>query len=265
MKWIKRLVILGIILLAGGAVVGYLTIDGIVKSVVEKEGTEQLKVSTTLGGVSLGLLHGDVDLKSLAIASPPGFKAPQMFSVDTFSVNVGNLLRLRDEPIHLANVTIDDPKLVVEQHGTKINFRELIDNMSQASEPTAKNQPASTSKPVKLIIDTLTITNAHATVQSDIHNFNKDLTLPSMTLKNVGNADGANNGAAIKDVLTAVIDKMVDQTTLLGGLPIDLTKSLSENLGAVAGKLKGILPEQIGGIKLPDPGNMLNGLLNQKK
>ena len=253
------------VLICGGVLVGYLTVDGIVKGVVEKEGTEQLKVTTTLGGVTLGLIHGDVNLKNLAIASPPGFKAPQMFSVDSFGVNVGNILHLRDEPIHLATVVIDDPKLVVEQHGTKINFRELMDNMSKTDQPAGKNQPASTSKPVKLIIDTLTITNAHVTVQSDIHGFSKEMTLPSMTMKNVGNANGANNGAAIKDVVTAVIGKMVDQTTLLGGLPVDLNKSLSENLSAVAGKLKDVVPEQIGGVKLPDAGGLLNGLLNQKK
>jgi hypothetical protein len=274
MKWIKRLLVVIVILIAGGVLAGYLLIDGIVKSVVEKQGTEQLKVPTTLGGVSLGLIHGTVDLDSLAIGSPSGFTAPQMFSVGKFAVDIGGVMRLRDEPIHISTVTIDQPTLVIEQNGGKLNFRELMNNLPSSNQPKDANPSVSgESKPVKVIIDTLTISNAHVKVQSDspikgldLSALNKDISLPTMTLKNIGNADGANNGAALKDVATSIISKMVDQTTKTGGLPIDFNKSLTENLNGVTDKLDQAAQKQLDKYKVPvDVGGILNQFTKDKK
>ena len=65
------------------------------------------------------------------------------------------------------------------------------------------------------MIDTLTISNAQVAVQSDLPGVKPmDITLPTMDMKNIGNADGTNSGAAIKDVAIAVITQMVD-----GALP----------------------------------------------
>jgi uncharacterized protein involved in outer membrane biogenesis len=268
MKWIKRLLVLLVLLVVIAVTVVYFVVDGVVKSVIETQGTEQLKVPTTLGGVSLGLLHGTVDLNALAIGSPPGFSAPQMFSVGKLAVNTGGVMRLRDEPIHISSINIDQPKLVIEQHGTKVNFRELIDNMPRSTTPTTKNPSTGTeSKTVKVVIDTLSITNAHVTVQSDLPGLSKpyDLTLPTMTMNNIGNADGANNGAALKDVASAVITKMVDQSTH-AGLPVDLSKVLSGNLSDVTGQLDKAAQDQLNKYKVPiDVGGLLNPLLAPKK
>lgn len=275
MKWIKRILLLIVLLIFGGTLAGYLLIDGIVKTVVQDQGSEQLNVKTTLGGVSLGLIHGTVDLDTLAIGSPKGFTAPQMFSVGKLAVDTGGILRLRDEPIHLASITIDQPTLVIEQQNGKLNFRVLMDDLPKRESaprnapkrPPAKQPAAAKDQAVKVIIDTLTITNAHVMVQAGIPGLSKqmEIGLPAMTMKNIGNADGTNNGAALKDVATAVICKMVDQTSLSGLLPIDATKSLKENLGSVAGKLDQAAQQQLDKLKIPvDVGALLQGIGGKK-
>jgi hypothetical protein len=266
MKWLIRLIVVVIVVLVVGVGVLLLKLDGLVKSEIETQGTEQLKVPTTLGGVSLGLTSGTVGLDTLAIGSPAGFTAPQMFSVGKLSLDTGGIMRLRDKPIHLASITIDQPKLVVEQHGSKLNFRELLDNLP--SHPD-QGQPASSTQtqPTKLIIDTLSITNAHVLLQSDIPGLTKpvDVAIPSIEMKNIGNADGADNGAAIKDVITSVITKMVDEASHSSGLPVDVQGLLSGNLSGVQDKLTQSAQQQLDKLKVPvNVGGLLNQITGNK-
>jgi hypothetical protein len=264
MKWLFRIIAVIVILLAVGVFVLYLSLDHIVKSVVETQGTEQLNVPTTLGSVNLGLLSGSVGLDSLAIGSPAGFTAPQMFSVGKLSVDTGGVMRLRDQPIHLSSIVIDQPQLVIEQHGDKLNFRELMDHLPSHPDQGAKNTPAAPSQtqPTKLIIDTLTITNSHVLLRLDIPGLTKEqnLALPTLTLQKIGNADGANNGVAMKDVVTAVISQMVTEATHSSGLPINVQDLLNGNLSGVQDKLTGAAQKQLEKAKVPVD---VNGLLNQ--
>ena len=80
--------------------------------------------------------------------------------------------------------------------------------------------------------------------------------LPPLELKNIGNADGANNGVAIKDVVLAVITKMVAETTHSPGVPTAVQTLLSGNLTDVQSKLTGAAQNELGKLKLP--GNLNN-------
>ncbi len=269
MKWIIRIVVLLVVLLIVGAGALYLSLNSIVKSVIEKQGSEQLNVPTTLSSVSLGLLKGTVDLNTLAIASPPGFSAPQMFSIGKLSVDTGGVSRLRDEPIHIATIDIDAPNLVVEQNNLKLNFRELMNHIPSSggggtTTTTADGKPAK-----KLIIDSLNITNAHVMLEPGIPGMGKemDVALPPMTMEKIGNADGNNSGVAIKDVLLAVITKMVAQTTHSKDVPVAVQTLLSGNLTDVQGKLTDEAKKQLDKLKLPaglngTAGDAASGLLN---
>jgi hypothetical protein len=263
MKWIKRIVIAVFVFLLVIVVAVYLSIDHVIKSVVESEGTEQLNVPTTLGSVDLGLISGTVDLNTLAIGSPKGFSAPQMFSVGKLNVATGGLMRLRNEPIHLLSITIDQPQLVVEQHGSKTNFRVLMDDLPKNPDQGGNAKTtASQSQPTKYIIDTLTVSNAHVLLKLDLPGLNKDIDvpIPAITMKNIGNADGANNGAAIKDVATTVITQMIEEATHSSSLPPGVPELLSGNLAGVQDKLTGEAQKQLDALKVPIN---VNGLLNQ--
>ena len=67
MKWLIRIIVALVILLVVGVFALYLSLDHIVKSVVESQGTEQLNVPTTLGSVDLGLFKGTVSMDDMAI------------------------------------------------------------------------------------------------------------------------------------------------------------------------------------------------------
>jgi hypothetical protein len=270
MKWLIRIVVVIILLLVVGVGVLLLSLDHIVKTVVESQGTEELKVPTTLSAVSLGLTKGTVDLAGLGVGSPAGFTAPEMFSVGKLAVDTGGLGRLRDEPIRISTIAIDAPVLVIEQHDLKLNFKELMNNLPSSPDTAA---PATTSdgKPAtKLVIDLLTISNAHVKLLAGIPGLDKEqeIVLPTMTMAKIGNADGANNGVAIKDVVLAVIMKMVAETTHQPGVPMAVQTLLSGDLNDVQGKLTGAAQSELNKLKLPgDLGKNANdaagGLIKQ--
>jgi hypothetical protein len=244
MKKLKWIIIVLLVLVVGGIGILYLSLDGIIKSVVESQGTEQLKVPTTLDSVNLSLFHGTLGLSNFAIGSPQGFSAPQMMSLGGLSVDTGGVMQLRNEPIHIPSIRIDRPKLVIEQSGMKLNFKELMDGMSGGSAPSAPAAaqpatpaapaaaPASGSKTVMLIIDDLTMDGASVVIRPGIPGVAQeiDVPIPAIDLKNIGNADGNKNGEAIKDVVATLIKTMVTETAESDKVPSQVKLLLNGNL-----------------------------------
>ncbi|HSV12768.1 MAG TPA: hypothetical protein VLI90_00810 [Tepidisphaeraceae bacterium] len=289
MKILKWIVIVVVLVIVVGLALVYFNIDRIVKHTVETQGTDQLKVPTTLDGVSLGLFKGTVALNDLNVGSPPGFTAPHMLTLGGLNVDTGGISNLRKEPIHVSSIAVDQPKLVVEFAGTEVNFKKLMDNLP--SNPD-QNPPPSEKKPTKLIIDDLTVNNAHVvlrgldTVAGKIPGLSKvanlpaelDLPIPSIDVKNIGNADGAQNGAAIKDVVTTIITQMAAKAADSDKVPPEVKAVLTGNLDAVKDKLTGMATAELNKVtdqlkaKLPAgiptslpanlPGN-LGGLINK--
>lgn len=282
MKKLKWIVIVIVLLLVVGVVVLYLSLDGIIKSVVESQGTEQLKVPTTLESVNLSLLHGTLNLSNFAIASPSGFSAPQMMSLGGLAVDTGGVMQLRNEPIHIPSISIDHPKLVIEQSGLKLNFKELLDGMSGGASPSvapaptapaaqpATPAPASSSKTTMLIIDDLTMNGASVVIRPGIPGVAQeiDVPIPTIDLKNIGNADGNKNGEAIKDVVATLIKTMVTKTAESDKVPAQVKLLLNSNLttanveNAVKNEAQNIGQQLQSGKKLNAKG-IENDLLNQ--
>jgi len=243
-KIIKWIVIVVLLLVIGAVAFLYINLDHIIKQVVETEGTQQLNVPTTLGGVSLQLFKGSLDLSNFAVGSPAGFPAPQMLSLGGLSVDTGGITKLRDQPIHITSIRIDQPKLVIEQSGGKLNVKELVDGLpsqpadQSAPAPAASQQPASQSQ-MKLVIDDLTVADAQVVIHPGIPGVQPEINLviPAIDIKNIGNADGADNGVAVKDVVLILIKQMTAKAAESNKLPPEVAALLSGNLDAVKEKL----------------------------
>ena len=270
LKWAVILVVLAVV---GVVVAVYLSLDGIVKRVVEKEGTAQLNVPTTLDSASLGVTTGSIGFKGFAVGSPAGFTAPHMLSVGGLDVKTAGVTHLRDKPLHVTEITIDGPLLVIEQKGLKFNFKELMDGLPNHGDASPKTAD---SNPTKLIIDTLTITNATVQVVPDAGGIaggaasgalggivGNDLAakagsaadkaagkavkaqtikLPSIQpIKDIGKDKG---GVEVKDVVVAVVQAMAQQAIKDNNLPID-PGLLNGNLDSVKSKATDLIQDQL--------------------
>jgi hypothetical protein len=249
MKMLLRVVIGVVALVVIAVVVVAFSLDRIVKSAVETEATKSLALKTTLDGAHVSLTGGKVDLRALRIASPAGFSAPSMFDVGRIGVAI-QYGQLRADPKRIESLTIDAPKLTIEQSQGGLNFRKAEQGMPK-SEPSKK--------PMKLVIDTLEVRNADVVILPGLPGLSREVNVhvPSLTLKNVGRSG---NGAAIRDVAMQVISALAERAAQSGGIPAELKGLLHLNVAATAASMGNEAVKRVGEAA---PGQLEKGLLDR--
>ncbi|HEX8523600.1 MAG TPA: AsmA family protein [Tepidisphaeraceae bacterium] len=266
MKIIKWVVLGLVLLVVAVVVIVYLNLNRIVKRTVETQGTQQLNVATTLDGAALSLFGGSLKLDDLEIASPPGFSAPKILSLDDAKVRV-SYGQLKQDPVHVQLVDLKGPKLVIEQSGGKFNFNALMDNSAKTEDKPAGDP----NRPMHVIIDQLNITDAMVVIRPGIPGLAQEINvpLPAVSMQKVGTGEGNQNGAALKDVVMDVITTMAAKAADSDKIPPELKALLSGNLREMAGKL---VNEQVKKLtaevqsKLPpEAGKALEGVLKDPK
>lgn len=253
---VRGLVGLFALVVIAGAIV-YFNLDRIVKDEVQKQGTASLRLATTLNSARLSIFGGKVDLHGLAIASPKGFSAQHMLELGDGKAAV-EYGELRKQPIHIKSLEFDKPKLVVEQAGGKLNFKEAM-GLQPAKPPD--NKP-----PMKLVIDEVKISDAHVIIRPGLPGISQeiDVPVPSMSMKAVGSGTGANNGAAVKDVAMQIMTALAGKAAQSDQLPGELkalmhlnTAQIATQLGAEAAKQIGAnIPGDLGKQLTQDPGSL---------
>jgi hypothetical protein len=236
MKWLKIIIPAILLVIIAAVVIVAWRLDGIVRSTVESQATAQLNVPAKLDDADVGIFAGTVSLDDFKLGSPKGFDAPSMFELDDVSVSV-SYRELTKQPIRVHTIKVERPKLVIEQRDLKLNVKALIDGMP----PVDPNEET-----VKLIIDQMNINGASVVIRPGVPGVAQEiaLTLPPLELKNIGNADGAQNGAAIKDVVLAVLMAVAQAASESDQLPPELRQLLKLDVEQlVRQKIKGVQGE----------------------
>ena len=234
-KWTFLIILL---LLIGGGIFVWLNLNGIIERTVESQATAQLNLNTELEGARLSVFGGELNLDDLRIASPQGFTAPQMFSLDNADVNV-KLGELRGDPVRVQKVTLNRPQLVIERTGNAFNFKRAMELM-----PQTPQKPADQAEPLKVVINELTVKDPTVVVRPGQINIpgltlpkELTLTIPTVTLRDIGTGEGADNGAAVKDVIMQVITMMAASAANSGQLPAELQNLMNVDVQQVVSGL----------------------------
>jgi uncharacterized protein involved in outer membrane biogenesis len=263
MKWFRRILLLGVLLIAAVVGIVYVSLNSIICSAIQRQATASLGVQTTLASAHLSILGGKLDLQDLRVSSPPKFTARNMFTLGGISVAV-HYGQLTAAPIHIQQIVIDQPVLVIEQANVQLNLDALVHQSPQAPQTSSGQE----TQPIKLVIDELDLNNAQVTFMPGIPGLADSIQVPiaSMTLKDIGNADGNQTGAAIKDVIlqttTALAGKAVADSKL--SPPVKLI--LSQELAAVSTQLGSGFDAQfknLAGSATKDLAPKLQGTLDQ--
>jgi hypothetical protein len=138
-------VILGVIAVLLIAVAGvgvYLmqNLDGIVKNVIEKVGTEVVNTDVRVQEVKLNLPEGQVTLSGFTVANPPGFSSEPLFTLDSITVAIDTASLAG--PVYVINeISVDGVHVLAEQIATATNVQTLLDGMSSSEEPVEAEVP----------------------------------------------------------------------------------------------------------------------------
>lgn len=235
LKWIVAVVAVLVIVAVVGVV---LNLNRIVRVAVEKGSTKSLQIPTTLGGASLGLVSGDVSLSDYTVASPEGFTAPHMLSLGKLSVDT-SYKKVFGEPVAIDAIRIDKPQLVIEFKGTKSNIKAVADKLASGTGGDQTPTPADPdAKPLKLIIDQLSVEGASVVLKSDLLGGKEYLIpVPAISMAGIGNADGNRNGEEVGKVVSQVISRLTLEAQKSGKIPPELALILNSDLNDLVGKL----------------------------
>ncbi|HVE40971.1 MAG TPA: hypothetical protein VNM14_13840 [Planctomycetota bacterium] len=209
------------ILLAAGAV---LFIDPIVRAAVEKGAASALKVPVHLDRASIRW-SGRATLGKFDVGNPHGFTEQRALAFDQVDVAVGpgDLLK---HVVHIGEVTILKPEVVLEFMGTKNNLSALMDNLSAGR--TAPGAETSSGK--KFLIHKLRIQEGKVSFKSDLLSGGaRSVTLPPLQLENIGTAEG---GATLREILQTVLQSLTSAALKAGEgiLPAGLLDNLRNSV-----------------------------------
>ena len=201
-------------------------LDGIVRTTVEREGSSQLKLATTLRDADVSILGGSVTLDELAIANPQGYVDPHIFQLGQISVTV-SYGELMDDPVRIRDININSPRLVIERGGAglgdlaKINLRDMLSQLESGTE----NQ-------TRLVISRLNVSGTQVVIRPNIQGLQPEysVTIPDVTMTEIGTDDTGRTGTEIGRVVSDVALTLARRAAESSELPPELRALLAGDL-----------------------------------
>jgi len=239
-----------VIIIVGGVVFFLLSnLDDLVRTAVEKAGTEVTQVDVTLNKVNIEVTAGKAALGGLQVANPAGFKTDYAFQLGEISVALDTATVTQD-PIVIKEVVVSAPKVTYELGAQGSNIDVIKQNVSRFGGSGGGGQ-ASESKGPKVVIENLYVRGGQVNV-SAVALGGKAMTanLPEIHLKDIGkDKGGAGPGEVAEKVMTALTSKVgglvgnLDLSGILEGVP-----NLPDNLKGLAGEAAGKAGETMKGV-----------------
>ncbi len=215
----------------------------IIRTGVEQAGPRVLGVPVQLAKARASLLTGRVHLEGLVIGNPKGFETDHAFKVDSFQVEWAPASVLTKR-VHVKSILIDSPSIMYEQTLSGNNFGALMDNLKEPepageAAPTKEEEepaPADAKEGVKVVIDTLRISNGRIGVSMPgMGSGSVPIPLPTIELTDIGKErNGASIPEVIKQVMGAIVQGVTKAVTSSGQLLGQGLKTVGQGVGAGA-------------------------------
>lgn len=249
-----------VVLIAVGLYVLLSNLDGLIKTALERYGSEATQAEVTVGAVDLSATSGTGSISQLTIGNPKGFSAPTAFSLGEVKIGA-DVSTLTNDTVLIKEIIIDAPQVTYEMGPSGSNLETLQKNVSayaakmgggaSSSAPSAPSSsaPAGAGAEKKLIIESLVVRDgrvsaSHAAVPGQ--SVNSDL--PTIQLRDIGKAKGGATPAEVANEIIGAISReaakaaTADVNKLLqsldGGALGDAAKG---GAGGAAEQLRGIL------------------------
>lgn len=258
-KWLVALAVL-VVLLAAGAVFLLFSLNGIVVKTVNEEGPKYTGTTTHLGKADISLLSGTGTFSDIELGNPEGFSGPWAAKVGSAAVvlDTGTVF---DDTIIIPSIVIESPELVYELDRKTSNFETILRNIRAKDKSDAAGVSASGAtagdadkKEKKVIIDSLTISNARATLSIPEFRLSVTVPLPEIRLTDIGRRSrGATMAEAAAIVLEELTKKLsesaADQTKNAGALLLKGGESAADQAKSVEEKARNLLKEGFGAFR----------------
>ena len=242
-KGVRILVVLFILLIVG-LVIGFLSLNRIVKKGVETVGPAIAKVEVKVKDVDLSPFSGSGKIQGLLVGNPPGFKTPAAIQAGLVSMKVEPRSVLGDKVI-VRSLRMEAPEITFEGGLNDNNLSKILENVqgTEQKAPATKEEQKATTR--KLQVDEFVLTGGKVHVNSPLlGGKTATVPIPEISLINLGQGpEGITPAELTKRVLNEVIQNTVKA---VGSSVGDLTKGAAEGLKNVTTNAVGGATKKIG-------------------
>ena len=228
------------------AVVIYMTlqnIDSIVKTAIEKVGSDVSGTEVSLNNVELSLTEGRGSLLGFKMTNPEGFKSDEAFQFDEVTVKL-DLATIASDPVIIKEVLIRNPVVTYEIGDKETNLDRIQKNVESSSPSSAGSGSSDGGKAPKIIIETLVMTGGKVNVvASQFMDNSMSAGLPDIRLTDIGKED---NGATPGAIAQELMDEMLTSVSAAVS-NIDISKITSQLGESVKGIVESVDTKAIEG------------------
>lgn len=218
-----------LIVLGGAAYWLYSSLDAIVKTAIEKYGSEITQVAVSVNSVSLSPTDGKGEVKGLRIGNPKGFRTPHAMSVGAIELAVAPA-SLTGDVVLIRRIAVASPRISYEAgSGDKSNFDVIQQNVDRS---LGKGKKDKDSPEKKMIVEHLSIRDIKVTYSPILlEGKGFEISLPDIELRDIGKAKGGvTSGELAKVVTDALMTRMTRAITNTLRGTADITKSVTDSV-----------------------------------
>ena len=244
MKTAVKVLIVLFVLLIVGLVIGFLSLNRIVKKGVETVGPAVVKVEVKVKDVDLSPFSGSGKLQGFLLGNPPGFKTPAAIQAGVVSMKVEPRSVLGDKII-VRSLRMEGPEITFEGDLKGNNLNKILENVQGTEEkaPATKEEKKAQSR--KLQVDEFVMTGAKVHVNSPLlAGKTATVSIPDINLTNLGQGP---EGITPAELTKRVLKELVESTVKSVGSNLgELTKGVTEGIKNVSTNAVGGATKKIG-------------------
>lgn len=232
MKWLIRIVVILVVLIAVSLWFGWTQIDRLVKYGIESGTPPVVQTSVTVESVKLSPFTGIGIIEGFEIGNPKGYTSPRAMRIGKTEVALDTTSVSADK-IVIKHIRITDPEINLEAGLGGTNLKHIADNAkSFASQQTTAASGSGTAsapvpadngqpkKSIKFQVDELLITGAKlsASAAGLIPDANANVTLPDIRLTNLGSGGAGISPAELTAQILSRISTEAAKASASGSL-----------------------------------------------
>lgn len=205
----KGLKITGVVLavIAAALIAVGLTIDGLVESGMEDAGSDVLKTEVEVDDIDISIFGGNASMDGFIVYNPEGFSDEAAVSLKGIKL-VLDLGSLFSDNILVKEVYVNNPEILFEQKGTKVNLRELSQNISTGTEEESDKS---------IIIEKFVLEEGKISISSELEKErNAEASLDRIELKDIGKSGSGTVQQAMREILEPVIKNALAEAASSG-------------------------------------------------
>ncbi len=187
-------------------------LNSLVAGAIEKNGSEVTQTNVAVSGVKISLRDGSGTIEGLNIASPEGFEAENVFTLDDITVGI-DINSLRDDPIVINEIRIKAPVVFAEiTKAGSSNIDELRKNLKEFSSPGEEQDDAGEKPERSILIKKFVFEEGRIELDASALGLEKrTIVLPEIDMEDVGGPDGAVPGKVAAIIMATVAKKAANE------------------------------------------------------